>query len=207
MGLITRTATVALTGLVLTGCVTRGALRDAMAEQQAALDAERVERIAADERLASDLAALRSDLDALRAEFGAQIEAVAQGLQFVMPVHFAFDDARVRTEDYETLERFARIVDRHYAGALVTVEGFADPAGTAAYNRALSQRRAEAVRDHLMAQGIRAQIRPIGYGHERLVVPAAAKDDPGAELNRRVVFVIETPGQAAAGVTAGNLEG
>jgi outer membrane protein OmpA-like peptidoglycan-associated protein len=207
MGLITRTATVALTGLMLTGCVTRGAFRDAMAEQQAALDAERVERIAADERLASDLAGLRSDLDALRGEFGAQIEAVAQGLQFVMPVHFAFDDDRVRAEDYETLERFARVVDRHYAGALVTVEGFTDPAGTAAYNRALSQRRAEAVRDHLMAQGIRAQLRPIGYGEERLVVPAAAKDDPGAELNRRVVFVIETPGQAEAAVTAGNLEG
>jgi outer membrane protein OmpA-like peptidoglycan-associated protein len=207
MGLITRTATAVLIGTVLTGCATRGALRDAMAEQQAALDTERAERIAADERLARDLAALRSDIEALRTEFGAQIEAVAEGLQFAMPVHFAFDDDQVRAEDYESLERFARVVNRHYAGSLVTVEGFADPAGSVAYNRALSQRRAEAVRDRLMAEGIRAQLRPIGYGKDRLVVPDAAKDDPGAELNRRVVFVIETPGQSQAAVTAGNLEG
>lgn len=190
-------AAVMLTSLMLTGCVTRGALRTAMEEQQAALATERSERIAADERLASDLAALRSDLEALRTELGAEIEAVAQGLQFALPVHFAFDDATVRAQDGEALERFARIVNRHYAGALVTVEGFADPAGPPAYNRALSERRAEAVRDRLMQEGIQAQVRSVGYGEERLVIPGAAKDDPGAELNRRVVFVIESPSQTA----------
>lgn len=197
MALNTRTAAVVLLGsFLLTGCVTRGALRTAMEEQRTALAQERSERIAADERLAADLAQLRSDIAALRQEFGAEIEAVAQGLQFALPVHFAFDDATVRAQDTEALERFARIVSRHYAGSLVTVEGFADPAGTVAYNRALSQRRAEAVRDHLIAEGIRAQVRSVGYGEDRLVVPGAAKDDPGAELNRRVVFVVESPPQA-----------
>jgi peptidoglycan-associated lipoprotein len=204
----TRTAAVLLLGsIVLTGCATRGALRTAVEEQQAALEAERAERIAADERLASDLASLRSDLEALRREFSAEIEAVAQGLQFALPVHFAFDDATVRFEDHEALERFTRIVNRHYPGSLVTVEGFADPAGTAAYNRALSQRRAEAVRDHLVDAQIRAQVRAVGYGQDRLVVPGAAKDDPGAQLNRRVVFVIESPPRLEALATAPRLEG
>jgi outer membrane protein OmpA-like peptidoglycan-associated protein len=201
MAINTRIAAFVLLGSsVVTGCATKGALRDAMTEQQAALEAgleaERSERMAADERLAADLAELRTDLEELRTEFNAEIEAVAQGLQFVLPVHFAYDDASVRSEDYEALERFASVVNKHYAGSLVTVEGFADPAGSVAYNRSLSQARAEAVRDRLLEVGIQAQLRPVGYGEDRLVVPGAAHDDPGAELNRRVVFVIESPSPA-----------
>ena len=37
----------------------------------------------------------------------------------------------------------------------------------------------------------------MGYGESRLVVPNAAKDDPGAKSNRRVVFVVENVGQEA----------
>ncbi|HEX6133856.1 MAG TPA: OmpA family protein [Longimicrobiales bacterium] len=192
--------TCVLSAVVLTGCATKGALRNAVAEERAAwtaaVDAERSERVASDERLAADLAALRNDLQAMRTEFNAEIEAVAQGLQFMLPVHFSFDDATVRDDATPALERFADIVNRHYAGAMVTVEGFADPAGSARYNVDLSSRRAEAVREYLVEQGITAQLRVVGYGENRLVVPDAAKDDPGAELNRRVVFVIETPAAA-----------
>jgi outer membrane protein OmpA-like peptidoglycan-associated protein len=191
--------------VVLSGCATRGQLRTAMAEQRAefenAVAAERSERIAADERLAADLATLRSDLQSLRTDFGARIEAVANALRFTLPVHFAFDDASVRPEDTEQLERFAEVISRHYMGAIVTIEGFADPAGPVAYNVALSQRRADAVRDYLIQAGITAQLRTIGYGEERQVVPGAERDDPGAELNRRVVFVVESPGGMPA-VTA-----
>lgn len=207
MRISTRTAAVVLLGsFAATGCATKGALRDAVDQQQAALEAERSERIAADERLASDLAELRTDLEEMRTQFNAEIEAVAQGLQFVLPVHFAFDEAEVRPDDDPSLEAFASVVNRHYSGSLVTVEGFTDPAGTASYNRTLAQRRAEAVRDRLIENGIQAQVRPVGYGEDRLVVPGAAKDAPGAELNRRVVFVIESPSQAAS-VAASQPEG
>ena len=198
MTLHTRTSAMLLmSAFVLTGCATKGALRDAVAEERAAWNAavaaERSERVSADERLAADLTALRTDLGALRTQFGAEIEAVAQGLQFILPVHFGFDDATVAADATTALERFADIVSRHYTGSIVTVEGFADPAGAARYNVALSTRRAEAVRDYLVQHGISAQLRVVGYGEDRLVVPNAEKDDPGAELNRRVVFVIETP--------------
>lgn len=199
---MTRTAAFVLLGsFAVTGCATKGALQDAADQQQSALEAaieeERSERMAADERLANDLAELRGDLDALRTEFNAEIEAVARGLQFALPVHFAFDDAQVRSADYEAIERFTAVVNEHYPGSVVTVEGFADPAGSASYNRALAQRRAEAVRDRLVDVGIQAQLRTVGYGEDRLVVPGAADDDPGAELNRRVVFVIESPSNTA----------
>jgi outer membrane protein OmpA-like peptidoglycan-associated protein len=183
--------------LAFTGCATKGHVRTSLEEERAAWNAavegERAERVAADERLAADLTVLRNDLQTMRTQFDADIQAVAQGLQFILPVHFGFDETMVRPDAMPALERFAEIVSRHYTGALVTVEGFADPAGSQAYNVALSTRRAEAVRDHLMESGISAQLRVVGYGEDRLVVPNAAKDDPGAEMNRRVVFVIETP--------------
>lgn len=205
---MTRTAAVVLLGsLAVTGCATKGALQDAVDQQQAALEEaiqqERSERQAADERLANDISELRQDLEALRTDFNAQIEAVAQGLEFAMPVHFAFDAADVRSQDQQALERFASVVNKHYAGSVVTVEGFADPAGSAAYNKNLAQKRAEAVRDRLVQIGIQAQLRAVGYGEDRLVVEGAAKDDPGAQLNRRVVFVVETPADAVTVERAG----
>lgn len=206
MSLKTTTAVLLLGSIATAGCATKGALRDAMDQQDAALEAaieaERAERMAADERLASQLAELRSDLDQMRADFSAEIEAVAEGLQFVLPVHFAYDEADVRPSDYPVLERFASIVNKHYPGSVVTVEGFTDPAGPAAYNKRLAQRRAEAVRSRLIDQGIQAQLRAVGYGEDRLVVEGAAHDDPGAELNRRVVFVIESPSQASSMATS-----
>jgi len=196
-----KSTAVLVAGLMLSGCfATKGSLERAVNEQRAALDAERAERAAADERLASEMAQLRTDLQALRNEFGAKISAVEQGLQFVMPVHFSFNDATVQTGDQAALDRFAQIVTKYYTGSVVTVEGFADPAGTRAYNKRLSTQRADAVRSYLMTRNITAQVRTVGYGEDRLVVPDAAKDEPGAELNRRVVFVIESPKATASPV-------
>ena len=59
--------------------------------------------------------------------------------------------------------------------------------------------RAENVLEALQSMGLSANpLRAIGYGETRLVRPGAAKDDLGAEANRRVVFVIEDAGAAAA---------
>lgn len=187
-------AAVFLAVLLVSGCATKGALRKGLDEQRAALDTERTERIASDERLAADLAQLRTDLDALRTEFGAKIAAVENGLKFAFPVTFAFDDANVQQSDLPALDRFAEVVSKHYTGAVVTVEGFADPAGSRAYNARLSTRRAESVRDHLVNRSIQAEVKTIGYGETRQVVAGAQKDDPGAQMNRRVVFVIESAG-------------
>jgi outer membrane protein OmpA-like peptidoglycan-associated protein len=63
----------------------------------------------------------------------------------------------------------------------------------------LSRRRAEAVRSYLVGKGMTdTQLKPIGYGESRQVVPGAQRDDTGAELNRRVVFVVETKGDSTA---------
>jgi peptidoglycan-associated lipoprotein len=110
-------------------------------------------------------------------------------------VHFAFDSSVVRDDDIATLGQVADVIRRVYPNALVTIEGFADPAGSADYNLRLSRRRAEAVRD-VMVQRFNLpdrQFRTIGYGEQfdRQVSPNARKNDPGAQENRRVTFTID----------------
>jgi len=123
-------------------------------------------------------------------------------VKVTFPVNFAFDDATVRTEDEAAITRFAEVANRHFVGSVITVEGFADPAGTQGYNLDLSRRRADAVRSMLLSKGLSSEnVRAVGYGKSRLVVPGASHDEPGAELNRRVVFVIETKGNSTPGVT------
>jgi len=195
----------------LSACATKGYVNkrvDAQAvAQSAALDSERTARTQADEATKAELATLRTDIQTLRTEFGAKITEIAQGLQFAFPVHFAYNDATVRTEDAAALDRFANIVSKHYAGAKVTVEGFADPAGSSRYNVGLSQRRAEAVKAYVSSKGLDASlINTVGYGETRQVTRGASGDQPGAELNRRVVFVIESPANADAARVTASLE-
>lgn len=194
-----RTVTACAVGmLALNACATKGALRKGLEE-------ERTARIAADSaqraEMLREVASLRSDIQGLRTEFGAKIALVEEGVKFAFPVHFAYDDATVRESDVAALDRFASVVQRHYPGAKITVEGFADPAGSAQYNLALSQRRAEAVRSYVSGKGIDPTlVNAVGYGETRLVNRNAMRDMPGAELNRRVVFVVETPANSATTV-------
>jgi len=201
--------------LVFGGCATRGQLNRGLEEQRAALEAERQERLAADQQLAGDVQdvgndvqqmavnvqQLRTDLAAMDDEFGTKLTMLEQGMQLAVPVHFAFDQSAVRDDASPVLDRFAQLIQTHYPQATITVEGFTDPAGPAQYNRRLSQSRAESVRQELVERGLPAtQLRAVGYGEDRPVVPNAAGTAFGAELNRRVVFVIETP--ATLGVPA-----
>ena len=202
---------VAVLGSTLLGaCATKGFVRTQVGD-------ERTARIAADSGLMNDVSSVRSDvatlktdvqslrndLTALRTEFGAKITAMEEGLKFAFPVTFAFDDATVKETDRAALERFVAVVNKHYAGSTITVEGFADPAGSPRYNADLSKRRAESVAAYLTQAGLNgANLRTVGYGETRLVAPGAQRDDPGAEANRRVVFVVESRGEAATTTAA-----
>lgn len=149
-------------------------------------------RVAANEAAIADLrASLEARLDAHEARF----EELAGRLHVDMNVHFAFDSARLRPEDRPTLGDFALVMRDHHPQAHVTVEGFADPAGAAAYNRRLAQRRADAVRDYLVTEGglSDARVRAVSYGeaHERQLAPGAWGED--GDANRRVTLVVDLP--------------
>lgn len=146
--------------------------------------------------LQSKVSGLQSDLQQLRQDFQAKVTELENGVKFAMPVHFDFDKSDVRSVDRPLLDRFASIAKKYYSGATITVEGFADPAGTRAYNRQLSLKRAKAVADYLTSQdGLSAdKVRTVGYGENRLIDNSRGPGMTGIE-NRRVVFVVEYAGQ------------
>jgi outer membrane protein W/outer membrane protein OmpA-like peptidoglycan-associated protein len=76
--------------------------------------------------------------------------------------------------------------------AKIVVAGHTDSVGKDAYNLALSQRRAAAVRDYLISKGINGdKLSAQGYGETR---PLASNDTPeGREQNRRVALEFANP--------------
>jgi len=205
-------AVLALGAVSLTACATKGFVRQQVETGvSTAVGTERTARTAGDSSLNStmtseftsvrgeisslktDVQSLRRDLTTLRTEFGAKITAMEDGMKFAMPVTFGYDDSSVRDEDRPLLDRFAQIVNKYYGGSMLTVEGFADPSGSTKYNQELSKRRADNVAAYLSQAGLTGvSLKTIGYGELRQVAPGAEKDMPGAQANRRVVFVVET---------------
>ena len=81
--------------------------------------------------------------------------------------YFDFDQAIVRRTGHEELNKHAKVL-RPDSDLRVRLEGHADERGTREYNLALGERRANAVRAYLVAQGaVRTQIEVISYGEEK----------------------------------------
>jgi peptidoglycan-associated lipoprotein len=141
------------------------------------------------------LDALDQEFQAFRSEFKVSMEQMKTMLKFDVPVHFQFAKAEVRDTDHAVLDRFAKVVKEYYPGALVTVEGFTDPAGSTAYNMQLGKQRADAVRDYLIATaGFDAtHVKSVSYGESRnrQVIPGAAGPGDRGVANRRVALVVD----------------
>lgn len=145
------------------------------------------------------MAALESDLQQMERDFEVSIQRLEDQLRFNVPVYFAFDDAMVEEEDQAVLDRFGAVAREYYPDALITVEGFTDPSGSAEYNLQLGQRRATAVAAYLVETSDMndERIRAVSYGEDtrRLVMPENfGPGAPGWE-NRRVVLVIDHDGE------------
>jgi len=82
-------------------------------------------------------------------------------------VHFAFNDYNVEDTDKAVLGRQAAWLTK-YPSVRVTIEGHCDERGTREYNLALGARRANAVKEYLVSQGVSAgRLETISYGKER----------------------------------------
>ncbi|MFC6634719.1 OmpA family protein [Microbulbifer taiwanensis] len=100
-------------------------------------------------------------------------------------VYFDFDQSLLKPDTRELLIQHA---DRMRGNAgTVRLEGHADELGTREYNLALGERRANAVRDFLVLQGVDAStLEVISYGEER---PAQnGSSESARQMNRRVVI-------------------
>src|SRR5579864_1556444 len=103
-------------------------------------------------------------------------------------VFFEYDRSDISSEGRQILQRQADWLKR-YANVAVTIEGHCDERGTREYNLALGERRAQAVKNVLVALGIPAsRISTISYGKERPEVPGSTEE--AYAQNRRAVTTI-----------------
>ena len=103
-------------------------------------------------------------------------------------VRFALDEYNVEESDKALLGRQAAWLQR-YPAVRVSIEGHADERGTREYNLALGARRANAVKEYLVSQGVSTgRVETVSYGKER---PVCTSSDEGCwSQNRRGVTIV-----------------
>ncbi|HEU4536465.1 MAG TPA: OmpA family protein [Polyangiaceae bacterium] len=104
-------------------------------------------------------------------------------------VHFEPNSAKILPDSGTLLEEMADVLQKTPRLKRVEIQGHTDSTGNLARNRALSQERAEAVRERLVALGVAPErLTAKGYGDERPLVPNVTAANRAR--NRRVALVI-----------------
>jgi peptidoglycan-associated lipoprotein len=171
--------------------------------QRDEFDAAMGELRATDARLEAQLQDLGRDLQSLADKYEASIRRIDQGNGTsngiridTTATYFDTGKASLSSRAKALLDDFARAVNNSHGNAMITVEGFADPSGPAAFNQRLGQRRADAARDYLVKHaGLHPmQVQAVSYGEaeNRQVRPGAT--GPEGRDNRRIALVVDYPG-------------
>jgi outer membrane protein OmpA-like peptidoglycan-associated protein len=118
-----------------------------------------------------------------------RVQLFADRLEIRDKVFFELDSATIKPESFRILDDVTAALDNHPEVQLVEVQGHTDDQGAEDYNLALSQRRADAVRQYLIANGVAAErLVAKGYGETMPLQPGTSED--ARETNRRVAFRI-----------------
>lgn len=104
-------------------------------------------------------------------------------------IFFEFDRSDLRMDAREQLQSNYHWLEQH-ASRRVIIEGHCDNRGTAEYNLALGERRANSAKDYLLIMGVESgRMKTISYGSERPF--AAGNTEEAGAQNRRDHFVEE----------------
>ena len=110
---------------------------------------------------------------------------------YLVHIYYDFDQSYIREEDYPELEKLLNLLEDN-AEYVVELGSHTDSRGSFAYNKSLSQRRAESVVRWLTDNGIsRDRLVPVGYGENNNVnncanqIPCSEQEH---QLNRRTEF-------------------
>ena len=105
-------------------------------------------------------------------------------------VFFDYDDDTLREDALSDLLAISRLMKENSRYTLL-VEGHADERGTREYNLALSERRAKAVEDFLVASGVSSfNIEVVGYGEEK-PLDVASNESAWSKNRRAELFFIK----------------
>lgn len=153
-------------------------------KRDAAIAGERAEAMTAEAEKAK---AQTKKLEAQIAEL--QAAQSERGLVITLgDVLFDTNKSELRSGARYTIDKLAAFL-AEYPTRNVLIEGFTDSTGTVEYNQRLSERRAEAVRNALAAQGVDSRrLMTRGYGVEYPV--AGNETAAGRQRNRRVEVII-----------------
>ncbi len=125
----------------------------------------------------------------------ADAEVILDGDQVVFhlfALSFPVGSAQITPENYSLLTDLQQVL-RDLPAAAIVIEGHTDAQGHAEFNQALSQRRADAIREYLLANmGLRGdQLSAVGFGEAR---PLATNETPeGRAKNRRIGVRVQLP--------------
>lgn len=143
----------------------------------------------------SNAARTFSNLDSLLS--GGSLKGPVAPLNLPGGALFGFDKADILPQAEEMLHKLAKLIEKN-PRAIFTVEGYADSIGEATpeghvHNLDLSQRRADAVKEYLIARMHidPSRIESRGYGSTKFLTPPSGDADREAQ-NRRVEIVIRT---------------
>lgn len=104
-------------------------------------------------------------------------------------VFFETDKTSIKPDGRDLLVKWVAFLNTHPRDQLL-IEGHSDERGTRDYNLALGERRAQTIKEFLVASGIQAdRIKTVSYGKER---PAIVGSNDGAySQNRRAVGILQ----------------
>jgi outer membrane protein OmpA-like peptidoglycan-associated protein len=121
---------------------------------------------------------------------GVKVERVGEGIvvEFSEAVLFGYDQSNLNAQAYRSLDKLVTVLNK-YPDTDLEIDGHTDNKGSDAYNQTLSEKRARAVSDYLIAHNISAgRIRTVGMGEK---YPKYSNDtETGRAGNRRVEFQI-----------------
>jgi peptidoglycan-associated lipoprotein len=107
-------------------------------------------------------------------------------------VHFDFDSSVVKSSEKGNVDAVAAYMKTAGPGVALLIEGHCDERGTEEYNRSLGERRAQALRDALIADGVDgSRITTRSFGEDQPVDPG--HNEAAWAKNRRGEFVVLRP--------------
>ena len=104
------------------------------------------------------------------------------------PIYFDFDSQTIRSSENGKIQQIAGFLQQN--NRQIIIAGFTDERGTAEYNRGLGERRAQSVREALIAMGADAQaIQTVSFGAEMPADPAS-NEEAWAKNRRAEIGVV-----------------
>ena len=105
------------------------------------------------------------------------------------PIYFDFDSQTIRSSENGKIQQVAGFMQQ--SSSQIIIAGFTDERGTAEYNRGLGERRAQSVREALIAMGADAQkIQTVSFGAEMPADPAS-NEEAWAKNRRAEIGVVK----------------